>query len=149
MAQSVSDSGATHSYLLEERIGFAKFINHRLKDDEKCKKYLPIGTENEDLFSVLEDGIILCTLLNLAQDQCVDMRALVHKDNLNVYEVNRNLTLALTAAKSVGCRIPGIYPESIIEKKPHLILAVLWQLIRLINSSSIDLQSVPEIMRLA
>jgi len=36
-----------------------------------------------------------------------------------------------------------------LEKKPHLILAVLWQVIRMTMTKAIDLKHCPEIMRLA
>jgi hypothetical protein len=45
---------------------------------------------------------------------------------MNVYMIKENLNLAISATKGIGCRVPGIYPESFIEKKAHLILAVLW-----------------------
>jgi len=54
------------------------------------------------------------------------MRALNRKQHLNVYMVKENLNLALSAAKGIGCRLPGIQPQCFIEKKPHLILSVLW-----------------------
>ncbi len=59
------------------------------------------------------------------------------------------MNLALNACKGIGLRIPGINPQAFIEKKPHLILAVLWQIIRLYLTQSIDLKHCPEIMRLA
>ncbi len=109
---------------------------------------IPIDPSSEDLFSVLEDGIILCKLINLAQEGSVDLRALNRKSHLNIYETKENLNLALSAAKGIGCRIPGIFSDAFIEKKPHLILAVLWQILKLIVTHSIDLKHVPELMRL-
>jgi plastin-1 len=57
--------------------------------------------------------------------------------------------LALNACKGIGLRIPGINPQAFIEKKAHLILAVIWQVMRLYLTKSIDLKQCPEIMRLA
>ena len=71
------------------------------------------------------------------------------KKNLNVYQVKENLNLALNACKGIGLRIPGINPQAFIEKKPHLILAIIWQVMRLYLTKSIDLKNCPEIMRLA
>ena len=59
------------------------------------------------------------------------------------------MNLALNACKGVGLKIPGINPQAFIEKKAHLILAVLWQVIRLYLTQSIDLKHCPEIIRLA
>lgn len=63
--------------------------------------------------------------------------------------VKENLNLALNAAKGIGLRLPGINPQAFIEKKHHLILAVLWQVFRMYLTKSIDLQHCPEIMRLS
>jgi plastin-1 len=59
------------------------------------------------------------------------------------------LNLAINAAKGIGLKLPGITTQAFIEKKPHLILAVVWQIMRMQVTKSIDLKSVPEIMRLA
>jgi len=64
--QTTSEHGGTHSYLVEERICFAKLINDILKDDEESKGIVPINPENEDVFYALEDGIILSKLVNAA-----------------------------------------------------------------------------------
>lgn len=45
---------------------------------------------------------------------------------MNVYMVKENLNLALNAAKGIGIRLPGITANAFIEKKSHLILAVIW-----------------------
>lgn len=44
--------------------------------------------------------------------------------------VKENLNLALNAAKGIGIRLPGITSAAFIEKKAHLILAVVWQVLR-------------------
>ena len=36
---------------------------------------VPINPENDDLFHSMEDGIILCKLINLAQENTIDFRA--------------------------------------------------------------------------
>lgn len=71
------------------------------------------------------------------------------KKNLNVYMVKENLNLALNAAKGIGIKIPGITGNAFIEKKAHLILAVVWQIMRNVLTKSIDLLHCPEIIRLA
>jgi Calponin homology (CH) domain len=111
---------------VEEKICFAKLINVILTGDEEVKDYIPINPENDDVFHALEDGIILSKVINAGAANTIDLRALNRKKNLNIYQVKENLNLALNACKGVGLRIPGINPQAFIEKKHHLILAVLW-----------------------
>ena len=68
---------------------------------------------------------------------------------MNVYMIKENLNLALNACKGIGLKIPGITPNAFLEKKPHLILAVMWQVVRLLLTKAINLKQVPELMRLA
>lgn len=110
MSQVTSEHGFSHSYLVEEKICFAKLINVILKDDEEVKELIPINPDNDDVFHVLEDGIVLSKLLNAGAANTIDIRALNRKKNLNVYQVKENLNLALNACKGVGLRIPGINP---------------------------------------
>ncbi len=126
MTQSVGESGFTHSYLVEERICFAKLVNEFLNGDEDCTEFLPINPENDDPFHCMENGIVLSKLVNLAVENTIDMRAVNRKKNLNIYQTKENLNLAINACKGIGLKLPGIKTEAFIEKKHHLILAVLW-----------------------
>jgi hypothetical protein len=113
------------------------------------KGIVPINPETDDLFHALEDGVILSKLINASIANTVDFRAVNLKKNMNIYQVKENLNLALNACKGIGLKLPGINPQAFIEKKPHLILAVVWQVMRLYLTKSIDLKNCPEIMRLA
>lgn len=128
---------------------FTKLINYILIEDADVQGILPINPENDDVFHSLEDGVILSKLINSAAENTIDFRAVNMKKNLNVYQVKENLNLALNACKGIGLRIPGINPQAFIEKKAHLILAIVWQVMRLYLTKSIDLRNCPEIMRLA
>jgi Calponin homology (CH) domain len=75
MNQNVDDSGFTHSYLVEEKEVFARALNHHLEGDADVAQYLPVRIDNDDFFFVLADGIILCKLINLIQENTIDMRA--------------------------------------------------------------------------
>ena len=68
---------------------------------------------------------------------------------MNIYMVKENLNLGLNAAKGIGLKLPGITALAFLEKKHHLILGVLWQIMRLALTKQIDLKHCPEIMRLA
>ena len=70
------------------------------------------------------------------------------KANLNVWQINENVNMALAAAKSLGCLIQSVDARTIQNKTEYLILGVVWQLVRLYMVKSIDLKHVPEITRL-
>jgi hypothetical protein len=97
----------------------------------------------------METGIVLSKLVNIAVENTIDFRALNNKKNMNIYQIKENLNLAINACKGIGLKLPGINPQAFIEKKPHLILAVLWQVMRICLTKKISLKDCPEIMRLA
>lgn len=149
MAQQTGESGFTHSYLVEEKLCFAKLANEFLKDDADLKEIFPLNPENDDLFHSMETGVALSKLVNIAVENTIDVRALNRQKNLNIYQIKENLNLAINACKGVGIKLPGINPQAFTEKKHHLILAVLWQVMRLCLTKKISLKDCPEIMRLA
>ena len=61
--------------------------------------------------------------------ETVDERA-VNKKNLNVYRKTENLLLAINSARAIGCNIVNIGAGDLLEGKPHLVLGLLWQIIR-------------------
>ena len=85
MAQITDSHGGMHSYSVEEKITFAKMINEILKNDEDCKSRLPMNADDDSLFHVFDDGILLCKLLTNIDSNCLDARALNRQANLNVY----------------------------------------------------------------
>ena len=44
---------------VDEREAYARLVNHVLKDDKVCSPPCPINHENDDLYDVLDDGIVL------------------------------------------------------------------------------------------
>jgi hypothetical protein len=45
-------------------------------------------------------------------------------------------------------KLVGIGADAFLEKIPHLLLGVIWQVCRLISTKSVALKDVPEIVRL-
>jgi len=68
-------------------------------------------------------------LVNRSQPGTIDERAL-NRGKLNIYQIHENLTLALNSAQAIGCNIVNIGPEDLQTGKPHLVLGLLWQIIR-------------------
>ena len=68
-------------------------------------------------------------LINTSVQNTVDERA-INKGKLNTFTIHENQTLALNSASSIGCNIINIGPQDIMDAKPHLILGLLWQVIK-------------------
>lgn len=73
---------------------------------------------------------MLCSkLINLAVPQTIDERAL-NKGKLNAFTIRENQTLALNSSLAIGCNIVNIDADDLAKGKPHLVLGLLWQIIR-------------------
>ena len=63
--------------------------------------------------------------------ETIDERT-INKKNLesSIYKRAENHNLALNSAQSIGCNIVNIGDEDLEKGKPHLVLGLLWQVIR-------------------
>jgi hypothetical protein len=123
-------------------------INNILKDDEDCKDRLPMNADDDSLFHVFDNGVLLCKLLLQIDSNIIDTRTINRKANMNVYEVKENLNQAIAASKGLGIKMVGIDTNAFINKVPHLVLGSVWQSIRLCLAKKIQLRDTPEIIRL-
>merc|ERR1711935_360066 len=123
--------GGKHSYSIEERTTFAKMINNVLKEDEDCKDKIPMNFEDDTLFHIFDNGLALCKLVMAINPDCLDSRALNRQQNMNIYQIKENLNMGIASCKGLGIKMVGIDSRDFIEKTPHLILATLWQLIKM------------------
>ncbi|XP_064384234.1 fimbrin-like [Halichondria panicea] len=139
-----SAEGTQHSFSEEESIAFVDWINYQLEQDPDVASHLPVAEEGEALFAAVHDGIILCKLINTSVANTVDERA-INKTKLNVFRIQENQTLALNSASSIGCNIINIGPQDIMEGRPHLILGLLWQVIKIGLFAKISLQNCPNL----
>ena len=94
-------------------------------------------------------GLLLsCSkLINTSIPNTVDERA-INKKKLNVYQKHENQTLALNSASAIGCNIVNIGAEDLMEGRQHLVLGLLWQVIRIGLFAKINLQNCPGLARL-
>jgi len=90
-------------------------VNQCLEGDADVAHLLPLDIESMDLFEKCSDGLILCKLINCAQFDAIDIRALNRKASLNVYEKTENLNLAINAAKAIGCQVINLGARDVIE----------------------------------
>lgn len=137
-----SSEGTTHSVRLEEQLAFSDWINSNLGLDPDLKHLLPIDSEGKTLYDKVKDGILLCKVINHSCPDTIDERA-INKKNLTLYTKLENLTLALGSSQSIGCNIVNIDAHDLAKGKPHLVLGLLWQIIRIGLFNQITLENCP------
>ncbi|VDM96583.1 unnamed protein product [Thelazia callipaeda] len=142
-----SNEEIVHTIRVEEEVAFSNWINSHLYNDTDLKFLLPVKTDGQDLYDKVQDGLIICKLINLAVPDTIDERA-INKKQLNTYTKLENLTLALMSAQAIGCNIVNIDGDDLSKGRPHLVLGLLWQIIRIGLFNQIDLRHVPGLFRL-
>ncbi|VVC34405.1 Hypothetical protein CINCED_3A022763 [Cinara cedri] len=141
-----SSEGTTHSVRIEEQLAFSDWINSNLSLDPDLKHLLPIASEGKNLYEKVKDGILLCKVINHSCPDTIDERAInkeSNKSNLTVYKKLENLTLALVSSQAIGCNIVNIDAHDLAKGKPHLVLGLLWQIIRIGLFNQITLENCP------
>uniref|UniRef100_A0A3Q1N6S7 Plastin 1 n=1 Tax=Bos taurus TaxID=9913 RepID=A0A3Q1N6S7_BOVIN len=126
---SISSEGTQHSYSEEEKVAFVNWINKALENDPDCKHLIPMNPNDDSLFKSLADGILLCKMINLSEPDTIDERA-INKKKLTPFTISENLNLALNSASAIGCTVVNIGAQDLTEGKPHLVLGLLWQIIK-------------------
>nr|XP_054757305.1 plastin-3-like [Lytechinus pictus] len=144
----VSAAGTTHSFSKEETAAFTRYINEGLnfRKDPALASKLPISVDG-GLFEAVVDGILLCKMINSSVANTIDERVIT-TTKLNKFTQLENLTLALNSAKAIGCSVINIDPMDIQNKTKHLVLGLVWQIIRIGLFANIDLQFRPELILL-
>jgi hypothetical protein len=134
-------------YLDEEVSTFARAITKELADIPEIAERLPINPDNADLFDACADGILGLHLLNKIEEDRIDFRVVNKGANLNIYKVRENLDMFFAGCRGL-IKIIGIDAQSFLDKTPNLMLAVIWQIVRLIAVAAINLKDCNEIFRL-
>ncbi|OTF75279.1 plastin-2-like protein, partial [Euroglyphus maynei] len=142
-----SSSGTTHSVRHEEQVAFSDWINTHLSCDSDLKSLLPIDLEGKTLYDKVKDGILLCKIINHSCPDTIDERA-INKKNLTLYTKHENLTLALNSAQAIGCNIINIDAHDLSKGRPHLVLGLLWQIIRIGLFNQITIEHCPGLVNL-
>eukprot|EP01137_Pigoraptor_chileana_P015365 Opistho-2@71190 len=148
-SSEASAAGTTHSFSEDEKVAFVDWINDVLGPDEDLKgfKLVPVSEDGDALFKAVNNGILMCKLINSAVSDTVDERA-INKKKLNTYTIHENQTLSLNSAKAIGCSVVNIGAQDLIDGKSHLVLGLIWQIIRIGLFARINLQSCPGLARL-
>ncbi|KAK9151451.1 hypothetical protein Syun_009760 [Stephania yunnanensis] len=137
-----------HTINDSEKTSYVAHINNYLGEDPFLKKYLPMDPAKNDLFDLVKDGVLLCKLINIAVPGTIDERAINTKKILNPWERNENHTLCLNSAKAIGCTVVNIGTQDLIEARPHLVLGLISQIIKIQLLADLNLKKTPQLVEL-
>lgn len=146
-----STTGTTHTINEEERMEFTKHINSVLTGDPDIGHRLPFPTNTFQLFDECRDGLVLSKLINDSVPDTIDTRVLnwpKKEKPLNNFTASENANIVINSAKAIGCVVVNVHSEDIIEGREHLILGLIWQIIRRGLLNKIDIKLHPELYRL-
>ncbi|EIM87692.1 uncharacterized protein STEHIDRAFT_55979 [Stereum hirsutum FP-91666 SS1] len=146
-----SNANVSHTINEDERREFTNHINGILEDDPDVGERIPIPTDTMQLFDECRDGLILCKLINDSVPDTIDMRVLnkpTARKPLNAFKITENNNIVISSTKAIGCSVVNIGPSDIAEGTEHLILGLIWQIIRKGLLSQIDIKLHPELYRL-
>ncbi|KAF8652981.1 hypothetical protein HU200_062416 [Digitaria exilis] len=128
-----------------EKTSYVNHINNFLGEDPFLKNFLPLDPASNGLFNLIGDGVLLCKLINVAVPGTIDERAINTKKELNPWERNENHTLCLNSAKAIGCTVVNIGTQDLIEARPHLVLGLLSQIIKIQLLANLNLKKTPQL----
>ncbi|CAG7848066.1 Fimbrin [Serendipita indica DSM 11827] len=146
-----SNANVSHTINEDEREQFTSHINGVLEGDEHIGSRLPIPTNNMQIFDECRDGLLLCKLINDSVPDTIDIRVLnmpTAKRPLNNFQMTENNNIVITSAKAIGCSVVNIGSSDIAEGREHLILGLIWQIIRRGLLKHVDIKIHPELYRL-
>ncbi|KAJ8073715.1 fimbrin [Marasmius tenuissimus] len=146
-----SNANVSHTINEDERREFTNHINLVLENDADIANRYPIPTDTMQLFDECKDGLILCKLINDSVPDTIDVRVLnkpTGKKQLNAFQMTENNNIVITSAKAIGCSVVNIGSTDLAEGREHLILGLIWQIIRRGLLAQVDIRLHPELYRL-
>ena len=163
-----SNANVSHTLNEDERAEFTNHINmvrraifvhcivtltalKVIENDPEVGNRYPIPTDTMQLFDECKDGLILCKLINDSVADTIDTRVLNKpqpRKPLNAFQITENNNIVITSAKGIGCSVVNIGSTDISEGREHLILGLIWQVIRKGLLAQVDIKLHPELYRL-
>ena len=123
-----------------------------LAGDPDIGHRLPFPTDTFEMFDDCKDGLVLAKLINDSVPDTIDERVLNRPGKkiktLNAFHMTENNNIVINSAKGIGCSVVNIGSGDIIEVREHLILGLIWQVIRRGLLGKIDIKLHPELYRL-
>mmetsp|Transcript_7789 Transcript_7789/g.11779 ORF Transcript_7789/g.11779 Transcript_7789/m.11779 type:complete len:730 (+) Transcript_7789:287-2476(+) len=144
---SQSTMSSLHTYSKAETRSFSEHINDVLANDTDLSggNPLPINPESDDLFKAVTSGVLLCKLLNAIKPGLIDEKQISKKPR-NKFEALINHRVVINACRQLGLKITNIGPEDLYAgDKPHLVLGVVWQIIRFGLMQQVNVAQHPEL----
>ena len=147
-----SSANVTHTINEDERTEFTRHINAVLEGDRDLANKIPFPTDTFEMFDECKDGLVLAKLINDSVPDTIDERVMNKPGSkiktLNNFHMTENLNIVINSAKGIGCSVVNIGSQDIIEVREHLILGMIWQIIRRGLLGKIDIKLHPELYRL-
>ncbi|RDB27525.1 Fimbrin [Hypsizygus marmoreus] len=146
-----SNANVSHTINEDERSEFTSHINLVIENDPDIGDRFPIPTNTMQLFDECKDGLVLCKLINDSVPDTIDSRVLnkpTARKPLNAFQMTENNNIVITSAKAIGCSVVNIGSSDIAEGREHLILGLIWQIIRRGLLAQVDIKIHPELYRL-
>jgi plastin-1 len=122
-----------------------------IENDPDVSGRFPIPTTTMQIFEECKDGLILCKLINDSVPDTIDTRVLnkpTARKPLNAFQMTENNNIVITSAKGIGCSVVNIGSTDLAEGREHLILGLIWQIIRRGLLAQVDIKLHPELYRL-
>ena len=90
---SVEQSGggnreSVHIVKLEEQVAFADWINKHLGGDQDLHHLLPLDETGDDLYEKIDDGILLCKIINKVVPNTIEEKKINKGKKLMVFKVS-------------------------------------------------------------
>ncbi|RIA92783.1 fimbrin [Glomus cerebriforme] len=146
-----TSQNVSHTINEDERTEFTRHINQALANDPDVRDKMPIDTNTMQLFDECKDGLILAKLINDSVPDTIDERVLNvpgKGKKINKFKMTENNNLVIFSAKGIGCNVVNIGSADLIEGREHLILGLIWQIIKIGLLNKIDIKLHPELYRL-
>ncbi len=147
-----SNANTTHTINEDERTEFTRHINAVLAGDPDIGSRLPFATDTFEMFDECKDGLVLAKLIN---DSVPDnhrrarpQRAGQEDQGPERLPDDGEQHIVIESAKGIGCSVVNIGSGDMIEVREHLILGLIWQIIRRGLLGKIDIKLHPELYRL-
>eukprot|EP00052_Salpingoeca_macrocollata_P022983 m.201090 g.201090 ORF g.201090 m.201090 type:complete len:779 (-) comp21929_c0_seq1:19-2355(-) len=143
-------SASAHTILASELAALVDQVNTQLADDADVKDRLPLDPP-EKLFEEVTDGVLLAKLIHKTNPTSLEP-ARLNLTTKTPHHAAENQNLCIAGAKRLGCSITNIgatdLMRSVQDGTQHLVLGMLWQIVKVGLMNKVTIQKHPELIRL-